>query len=116
MTDLIRVCAVDELADGDAVLVPSSQTGWPDAIAVFRDNGEFFALDDRCTHEEASLSEGWIENGEVECPNHASKFALATGQVTCDPARVSARTHRVHVADGAVWLTPGVDADSAATA
>ncbi|MBB5868951.1 3-phenylpropionate/trans-cinnamate dioxygenase ferredoxin subunit [Allocatelliglobosispora scoriae] len=107
MTELIKVCDVDALPDGEALLVPAETTGWSDGIAVFRDGGEFFALDDTCTHEEASLADGWIENGAVECPDHAARFSLATGAVLCDPATRAARTHRVEVADGCVWLAVG---------
>ncbi|MFI5534039.1 bifunctional 3-phenylpropionate/cinnamic acid dioxygenase ferredoxin subunit [Kitasatospora sp. NPDC051853] len=103
----VRVCADTELADGQAVTVPAGATGWSDTIAVFRENGALFALDDTCPHEQASLAEGWLEDGEIECPLHQSRFSLRTGEATCLPATSPARTHRVEVRDGAIWLTAG---------
>jgi nitrite reductase/ring-hydroxylating ferredoxin subunit len=105
----VRVCAVGELADGAATTVPADVTGWSGgAIAVFRDAGNFYALDDTCTHEEAQLSDGWIENGEVECPAHQARFDLATGAVSCLPAVRAVCPHRVEVRDGQVWLMAGL--------
>lgn len=74
-------------------------------IAVFRtEEGELFAIDDTCTHQDASLAEGWLEGCAVECPLHASSFDLRTGQVDVPPARRPVRTHRVWEADGSIWV------------
>ena len=51
-------------------------------IAVFNEDGEFFAIDDTCTHQDASLADGWLEGCAVECPLHASCFDLRTGRST----------------------------------
>jgi len=103
----IDVFGVADLEDGDMRTIPAEETGWSDAITVFRDAGAFYALDDTCPHEQASLGEGWLENGEIECPLHQSRFRLATGAVTCPPATRDARAHRVEAVDGRVLLTPG---------
>ena len=103
----IDVFAAADLGDGDARTLPAKATGWSDAITVFREGDSFYALDDTCPHEKASLGEGWLENGEIECPLHQSRFSLKTGAVTCLPATRNARTHRVEVVDGRVGLTPG---------
>lgn len=109
MTDQqpIDVFAAADLADGDVRTIPAKTTGWSDAITVFRDGDAFYALDDTCPHEKASLGEGWLENGEIECPLHQSRFSLNSGAVTCLPATRNARTHLVEVVEGRVWLTPG---------
>lgn len=103
----IRVAAVGDIAEGEALAVPADQTGHADAIAVFNDEGTYYALDDTCSHGQASLSEGWIEGGEVECPLHSARFCLRTGEVQCMPATVGARAHRVELRDGEIWLHPG---------
>lgn len=103
----IDVFAAAELSDGEMRTIAAAATGWSDAITVFNDAGSFYALNDTCPHEEASLGEGWLENCEIECPLHQSRFDLRTGAVTCLPATGAARTHRVEVKDGRVWLTPG---------
>lgn len=104
---LVMVCAEDEIADGEAVVVPAETTGWSDDIAVFLSDGAFHALDDTCSHEQASLAEGWIEGCEVECPLHQSRFSLSTGEALCLPATNPVRVHHVEVHDGAVWLSLG---------
>ncbi|BEP15554.1 bifunctional 3-phenylpropionate/cinnamic acid dioxygenase ferredoxin subunit [Acidothermaceae bacterium B102] len=72
-------------------------------VAVFHtDDGELYAIDDTCTHQDASLADGWLEGCEVECPLHASKFDLRTGQVDAPPAKRPVRTYGVTVVDGIV--------------
>jgi 3-phenylpropionate/trans-cinnamate dioxygenase ferredoxin subunit len=74
-------------------------------VAIFHtDDGEVFAVDDTCTHQDASLADGWLEGCEVECPLHASRFDLRTGQVDAPPAKKPIRTHRVEVIDGVVHV------------
>ncbi|MET8977086.1 bifunctional 3-phenylpropionate/cinnamic acid dioxygenase ferredoxin subunit [Streptomyces sp. NPDC004539] len=106
----IRVAEVGGIEEGEALRVPAEETGHGDAIAVFHDDGTYYALDDTCTHGQASLAEGWIENGEVECPLHSARFCLKSGEPQCMPATLAQRTHRVEVRDGGVWLHPGTDA------
>ncbi|MDQ4490072.1 non-heme iron oxygenase ferredoxin subunit [Sinomonas sp. ASV486] len=117
MSEGIVVGSTGEIEEGTAKVVEPEESGFAEAIAVFHaETGCFFALNDTCTHEEASLAEGWIEGEEVECPLHSSSFSLRTGKVTCLPATVDARTHRVEVRDGQIFLYPGADADPEACA
>lgn len=74
------------------------------AIAVFNVDGVFHAIDDTCTHQEASLSDGWLEGCMVECPLHAACFDLRTGRPSGPPARKPVRVHEVVVVDGEVWV------------
>ena len=98
---MIRVCALADVARGDALRIDLEP-----AVAVFHtDDGELFAIDDTCTHQDASLADGWLEGCEVECPLHASKFDLRTGRADAPPAKRPVRTHQVSVVDGDVYLT-----------
>jgi 3-phenylpropionate/trans-cinnamate dioxygenase ferredoxin subunit len=97
---MIPVCRLEDLPVGESVRI-----GTTPPIAVFRtDDGELYAIDDTCTHQDASLSEGWLEGCLVECPLHAASFDLRTGVPTCLPARRPVRTHRVTVDDGVVHV------------
>ena len=49
-------------------------------IAVYNLGGQFFATDDNCTHGNASLSEGEIEEGEIYCPFHDGALDIRTGK------------------------------------
>jgi 3-phenylpropionate/trans-cinnamate dioxygenase ferredoxin component len=82
MTDYRRACALADVPEQGAVRV----TVDGEILAVIRDEGELHAISDTCTHEDVSLSEGEIEDGEVECWLHGSRFDLTTGQPTCLPA------------------------------
>jgi len=68
-----------------------------DVCLAHTQDGEWFAIDDTCTHEDCSLSQGDLEDYAVECPCHGSRFDLITGDVLNLPAVVPVRTHRVEV-------------------
>ena len=97
---MIPVCRLEDLPKGE-----SARVGTIPPIAVFHtDDGDLYAIDDTCSHQDASLSEGWLEGCLVECPLHAASFDLRTGRPTCLPARRPVRTHRVTVEDGFVHV------------
>ena len=66
-------------------------------IALFNLDGEYFATDDICTHAYASLSEGYIEDGCVECPLHAGLFDIKTGKAQGVPVTEDIKTFPVRV-------------------
>lgn len=108
----IKVAAVGDVAPGEAIVLDSDVTGVDAPIALFHtEDDAWYATDDTCTHEDASLAEGWLEDDEIECPLHAARFCLKSGKALCLPATVAVRTHRVDVRDGAVFLTPGTPRD-----
>ncbi|MFJ2033141.1 bifunctional 3-phenylpropionate/cinnamic acid dioxygenase ferredoxin subunit [Streptosporangium sp. NPDC087985] len=99
---MIPACPLAALPRGEAYRLDIDPP-----IAVFHtDDGEIYAVDDTCTHQDASLADGWLEGCEVECPLHASRFDLRTGRVDGPPARLPLRTHRVVVEDGTVYVVP----------
>lgn len=107
MSTGIRVAHLDEVPEGEGVAISKDVAGTEDDIAILRDeDGSVWALNDTCTHETASLADGWVENGHVECPLHSSKFCLKNGAVDGLPATKDTVAHRVEVRDGAVYLFP----------
>ena len=74
------------------------------ALSVVNCQGDFFVVDDTCTHEDYSLSEGEVFEDlcEIECPKHASSFSLSTGEPTCLPATRPVRVYPVRVEGGRV--------------
>ena len=105
---MIRVCALTDLPPGEATRVVAHVP-----VAVFNADGELFAIDDTCTHQDASLSEGWLEDCMIECPLHASSFDLRTGQPTGPPAKRAVRTYRTEIRDGAVYVDAPAQAEAA---
>jgi 3-phenylpropionate/trans-cinnamate dioxygenase ferredoxin component len=67
------------------------------SVCLVQLGGKYFALDDRCTHAEAMLSAGEVEDGEVACPLHGARFDLKTGAAMTPPATMPVRTHGVKV-------------------
>ena len=87
-----RVAAASELPVEALKRVDAG--GTPVCLAHAED-GTFYALNDICTHEEFYLSEGELWGMDVECPQHGSRFNLATGKVTGLPAVIPAKTYPV---------------------
>ena len=67
------------------------------AIAVCNVDGEFYAVDDICTHDEGSLDQGELDGFEIECPRHMARFDVRTGAVTMLPAVMPIDTFGVRV-------------------
>ena len=95
---MLEICPLSELPPGEALRVEADPP-----IAIFHtEDGEVFAVDDTCSHQDASLADGWLEGCEIECPLHASRFNLRTGAVDAPPAKLPIRTHAVVVEDGVI--------------
>ncbi len=106
MRDDHPLCAVDEVPPGSAkrVLVATR------ALAVFNLDGAFFVTDDTCTHGFASLAEGFIDGGVVECPWHGGAFDIRSGAAVARPCEMPIATYTVAIRDGKVWAHLGGDA------
>ena len=101
---MFAVCALEDLPVGEAARLVADGV----AIAVFNAEGTLYAIDDTCTHQDASLADGWLEGCLVECPLHASCFDLRTGRPSGPPAKVPVRTHEVVVSDGHIYVKVAV--------
>lgn len=84
MGKYIKVAHKDEIPEGTAKRIEVGER----YIAVFNVGGEYYAIDDTCSHEQASLSQGELEGYIIECPLHGSRFDIRTGQVKSLPAVV----------------------------
>ncbi|QIL78852.1 bifunctional 3-phenylpropionate/cinnamic acid dioxygenase ferredoxin subunit [Diaphorobacter sp. HDW4A] len=102
MTNTVVACEVGAVDEGGALKIDVNGL----EIALFHIGGEYFAVDDRCSHGNASMSEGYVEDdGTVECPLHAARFCVRTGVPLCQPATDAIRTYPVTLVDGKVCLT-----------
>lgn len=79
-------------------------------IALFNYEGEYYALDDMCSHAEASLSEGDVYDCKVECPLHGAEFDLKTGDAVTLPATKPVNKYIVNVEDDYIFLEMKQDA------
>ena len=96
----IELCSTDDVAPGAAFKVEIEDL----ALAVFNVDGEFYVLDDLCTHGPGSLSEGYIEGDVVECNFHNGQFNIRTGEVVSPPCMVPVKTYPVTVVDDKVTI------------
>jgi 3-phenylpropionate/trans-cinnamate dioxygenase ferredoxin subunit len=95
------VASVDELPVESMKRVDAGNI--PVCLARAED-GNFYALNDVCTHEEFSLSDGELWGMDVECPQHGSRFNLQTGKVTGLPAVIPAQTYAVKVVGSYIYV------------
>jgi nitrite reductase/ring-hydroxylating ferredoxin subunit len=74
------------------------------SIAICRVGGALYALDNVCTHQFALLSDGFVEDGCLECPLHQGRFDVKTGQPMAPPVTAPVRTYPVKIEDGRVLV------------
>jgi 3-phenylpropionate/trans-cinnamate dioxygenase ferredoxin subunit len=80
-------------------------------VAIFNIDGEFFCVDDTCTHAEASLSDGDLDISRcaIECPLHGSAFDLRTGDPLSLPAVEPVHVHHIDTSDGVIRVALNED-------
>jgi 3-phenylpropionate/trans-cinnamate dioxygenase ferredoxin subunit len=97
----VRVAAVEEVPVGALKAVMADHT---EICLAHAEDGNFYAIDDICTHENFLLSGGELFELQVECPQHGSRFNLKTGAVTGLPAVIPTKVFPVSVEDGNVYV------------
>jgi 3-phenylpropionate/trans-cinnamate dioxygenase ferredoxin subunit len=97
---MIYVSALADLPRGAARRLPVE----PPVSVFHTDAGDLYAIDDTCTHQDASLADGWLEECWIECPLHAAVFDLRTGEADGLLAREPVRTHHVLVQEEQVYV------------
>ena len=93
MTEFVRACAVDEVPEQGTLGVELNGT----PIVIVRSEGEIYALDEFCTHEEVSLVDGEVYDQTLECWLHGSCFDLCSGKPTGPPATKPLTAYQVRV-------------------
>jgi len=66
-------------------------------IAVCNVDGQYYAIEDVCTHDGGPLDQGDLEGDEIECPRHGARFNVRTGQATLMPAVMPVRTFPIKI-------------------
>jgi 3-phenylpropionate/trans-cinnamate dioxygenase ferredoxin subunit len=97
---LVNVAPLDEFPPGSVKIVHAGEI----AVGVFNLNGELYALEDRCSHDDGPLCEGDydVEEGYAVCPRHGSHIDIRTGAALTLPAVLPVETFPVVVEDGIV--------------
>ena len=96
-----QVGGIDEIEPGTARVVEAGGQ----SIALCRlANGELYAIENRCTHDDGPLGEGELDGDRIECPRHGALFDVTTGRAVTLPAIGRVRCYAVEVADGQVQI------------
>ena len=93
MADFITVADIGDIAPGRVKVVEVDDR----RIALCNVDGEFFAIDDVCTHDGGSLDQGELCDNVIECPRHGARFDVRTGKVLALPAVKPLNTHPLRV-------------------
>ncbi len=97
----VRVAELADIAEGTAVAVEMMGL----QLAVYHlEGGEICVTDNVCTHAFALLTDGWFENGMIECPLHAGQFDVRTGQGQGAPVEEDLKTFKVKVENGGIHI------------
>ncbi len=98
--DYVDIAAADEVKQGERIFVDTgSQT-----IVVLNINGEFFAIEDVCSHDQGPLGDGEVSDHEIHCPRHGASFDIRSGNVLSLPAIENIQAFPVRVANGMIQL------------
>jgi nitrite reductase/ring-hydroxylating ferredoxin subunit len=100
MSTRIKVATKDHLAPGQGLMVKAKGH----QIAVFNIKGQFFALNNSCTHSGGPLGKGRLFNGVVTCPWHGAQFDVKTGECLAEPATTNVETFPVQVEGNSVFV------------
>ncbi len=73
-------------------------------FCIYNSEGEFYATDGHCTHEEQHLEDGLVMDGIIECPLHMGQFDIETGEALSGPVCVDLRTYQVKNEDGKIYI------------
>jgi 3-phenylpropionate/trans-cinnamate dioxygenase ferredoxin subunit len=100
MSEFVRVCAAADVPDpGKQVFEVGDRF-----VVVVHLDGEWFALEDACTHDGGPLGEGRLEGFCIVCPRHGARFDLRTGAAMSMPAVRATPRHEVKIENGAVLV------------
>ena len=93
MSEFVKVASASAIPDPGRVTVDIEDR----IVVVFHLDGEFFCIDDVCTHDGGPLGEGELQNHCIACPRHGALFDIRTGAALTMPATEPTSSHEVKV-------------------
>ncbi len=100
MTEWVDVCAESALAPGESIVVDVDGVD----VAVFNLDGEFYAIEDICSHDGGEIASGTIEGNEIVCPRHGARFCIKTGNVKSPPAYENISCYDIRLNDSRIQI------------
>lgn len=93
MAYFVTVATTDEIPPGERIVVEIGRK-W---VAIFNVDNSYYAIEDRCTHDDGPLAEGILDGKVIECPRHGACFDITNGKVLSAPALVNVPSYQVRV-------------------
>jgi 3-phenylpropionate/trans-cinnamate dioxygenase ferredoxin subunit len=100
MSDWITVARAGELAPGSHRVVDVDGA----AVVVFNLGGQYYAIEDVCTHDGGRLTGGTVEGEEIVCPRHGARFSIRTGEALTAPAYEPVAKFPVRIENGLIQV------------
>lgn len=100
MSDAIKIANLTDVKQGKMFRTKVNDN----FILLANINNEIFAIDDMCTHEDASLYKGALKGHCVECPLHGSHFDFRTGKPDGNPATDAVKTYDIEVRENEIFI------------
>lgn len=100
MSEFVRVAKVSEISNPGKLLVEVEDQ----LIVIVQVDGQFFAIDDVCTHDGGPLGEGNLVGHTIACPRHGAKFDVRSGAALTMPATEATGVHSVRVEAGEIFV------------
>ncbi len=93
MSEFHNAAKASELSDGEKLLVEVDDR----LVILFQVGDGYHCIDDVCTHDGGTLSDGELVRCEIECPRHGARFDIRSGKAMCMPATQDTLAHEVKV-------------------
>ena len=100
MNEWVTVARVAEFGSGERRVVELDDT----QVVVFKLGGQYYAIEDVCTHDGGRLTGGTVEGDQIVCPRHGARFCIRTGAALCAPAYEPTSTFPVRMQDGVIQV------------
>ena len=98
--EFYEIAAVDELPNGERLFVEIDEA----YLVVFNIAGQFYAIEDICSHDDGPLGDGVLESHEVICPRHGARFDVRNGKALTLPAVEDIPAYPVRVVEGQIQV------------
>ena len=93
--EFFPVINADEIPEGERLFIEINE----EPVVIFNISGKFYAVDDRCSHDDGPLGDGEVEGYDIVCPRHGARFDLRDGKVKSMPAYENINWYPVRIVD-----------------
>jgi 3-phenylpropionate/trans-cinnamate dioxygenase ferredoxin subunit len=98
--EFFEIALLDDLPNGERIFVEIGEN----YLVVFNIGGQFFAIEDVCTHDDGPLGDGELEGYQVACPRHGARFDVRTGKALTFPAVEDISAYPIRIVGGKIEI------------